>query len=117
MTRGFVPPKTTVYCNWLIFANTELEERFLNQFPTMSIDVRTQVLSQTVDNLRTALAKGVTAGGYDLSKTSLKSRRDVAAAYLKKHDDIEKLLIELNGIMKQGQEMENWRHLSLLDFP
>jgi len=117
MTRGFVPPKTAVYCNWLIFANDELEERFLKQFPGMSIDVRMKMLSQKLDELRTALETGVTAGGYDLRKTSPKSRRHVAAAYIEKHDEVEKLLIELNGTIKQGQEMETWRHLSLLDFP
>ena len=116
MTREFVPLRTAVYCNWLLFANDELEQRFLKQFPGMSIDVRTKMLSQKLDELRASLEKGVTAGGYDLRKTSPKSRRHVAAAYIEKYEEIEKLQAELDGTIRQEQETEKWRHLSLLDF-
>jgi hypothetical protein len=115
-TREFVPPKTAVYCTWLLFANDELEQRFLDQFPGMSIVVRTQMLSQKLDDLRASLEKGLLAGGYDLSKASPKSRRDVAAAYIKKHDEINIMLSELNGLIKQQQDLEKWRHLSMSDF-
>lgn len=117
MTREFVAPKTAVYCTWLLFANDELEERFLKQFPGMSIVLRTQVLSQKLDHLRTALENGVTAGGYDLSKSAPKSRVAVARAYIEKHEQIEKLQSELDGVLRQEQERAKWLHLSVADFP
>ena len=115
-TREFVPPKTAVYCTWLLFANYELEQRFLEQFPGMSFVVRTQMLSQKLDELRASLEKGLLAGGYDLSKASPQSRRDVAAAYIRKHDEINIMLSELNGLIEQQQDLEKWRHLSMSDF-
>lgn len=76
-----------------------------------------QTASKKIDELRAALKTGVTAGGYDLSKIAFKTRRDVAAAYIKKHDQVQELVMELNALTKQGEEMEKWRHLSLQDFP
>jgi hypothetical protein len=115
-TREFVPPKTAVYCTWLLFANDELEQRFLDQFPGMSIVVRTQMLSQKLDDLRASLEKGLLAGGYDLSKSAPKSRVAVARAYIEKHEQIEKLQSELDGVLRQEQERAKWLHLSVADF-
>ena len=116
MTREFVPPKSAVYCTWLLFSNDELEQKFVAKFPNLTSEVRIQRLSKDLEGFRASLEKGLLTGGYDLSKSAPKSRVAVARAYIDKHEQIEKLQSELDGVLRQEQERAKWGHLSVADF-
>lgn len=116
MTREFVPPRSAVYCTWLLFKNDDLEQRFVANFPKMTSEVRAQRLSTNLEASRASLDKGLLTGGYDLSKSAPKSRVAVARAYIEKHEQIEKLQSELDGVLRQEQERAKWLHLSVADF-
>lgn len=115
MTREFVPPRSAVYCTWLLFKNDDLEQKFVAMFPNLSSEVRAQRLSKDLEQSRASLDKALLTGGYDLSKSAPKSRVAVARAYIEKHEQIEKLQSELDGVLRQEQERAKWLHLSVAD--
>jgi len=115
MTREFVPPKSAVYCTWLLFSNDELEHKFVAKFQNLTSEVRIQRLTKDLEGFRASLEKGLLSGGYDLSKSAPKSRVAVARAYIEKHEQIEKLQSELDGLLRQERERAKWLHLSVAD--
>lgn len=116
ITREFVLPKSAVYCTWLLFEHDELEHKFVAKFPNLSSETRIQRISKNLEESRGSLEKGLQTGGYDLSKSAPKSRVAVARAYIEKHEQIEKLQSELDGVLRQEQERTKWGHLSVADF-
>jgi len=116
MTRDFVPPRSAVYRTWLLFKNDDLEQKFVVKFPNLTSEVRLQRLSKNLEQSRASLDKGLLSGGYDLSKSAPNSRVAVARAYIEKHEQIEKLQSELDGVLRQEQERAKWLHLSVAGF-
>ena len=116
MTREFVPPRSAVYCTWLIFRNDDLEQKFVAKFQKLASELRAQRILNNLEDYRTYLDKGLLSGGYDLSKSAPKARVAVARAYIEKHEQIAKLQSELDGVLRQEQERAKWGHLSVADF-
>ncbi len=116
MPREFVPPKSAVYCTWLLFSKDELEHKFVAKFPNLTSEVRIQRLTKDLEGFRASLEKGLLTGGYDLSKSAPKSRVAVARAYIEKHEQIAKLQSELDGVLSQEREGAKWGHLKVADF-
>ncbi|SFZ85402.1 hypothetical protein SAMN02983003_2565 [Devosia enhydra] len=116
-TRTYVPLKSAVYSNWLLFSDDYLQRRFLEQFPNMSRAHRIIRLSTKLEQLRTSLQKGLLAGGYDLSKRAPESRVNVAQSYVKKATTISELQNAIDALTAQEHDLRQWHHLTLAMFP
>jgi hypothetical protein len=91
-TRNYIPLKTALYAQWLLFQNEATYREFVQAFPRYSLDIRLTELGQERAALAANLDHRLQRGDFDLSRIGTEQQRtNLALRYVELTEKLRQL--------------------------
>ncbi len=111
-TRNFTAPtKTAIYSYWLVFESNSDASLFLSNFPDISN--RLQAKREEKEALVRRLDRGLSSGGYDLSRLPENQRMATAQSFVDKSKAINDVQNKIEKLERSFELAEFWENAEL----
>lgn len=107
-TRNYIPVRTAIYANWLVFNDDIVAQEFVTKFPQFKTDLYMKKLKDDHDELQDKVNIKLTRGAFDLSKYPPDQRRSAARRFIEFDDQITALAERVRYLDMANRFADEW---------